>query len=61
MQIMVEKYTHKKKRIGRRTYFCLGLDICSTIVGRLQFLLELFGKGSKYVWINLQLKKQPRD
>lgn len=36
------------------TYFCLGLDICYAVVGRLQFVLELFGKSSKYVRINLQ-------
>lgn len=30
----------------------------STVVGGLQLLLEVFGKGSKYVWINLSWEKQ---
>lgn len=36
------------------THFRLGLDIRYAVVGRLQFFLELFGKGSKHVRINLQ-------
>lgn len=40
------------------TYFCLGLD---TAVGRLQFFLELFGQGSKYIRINLQSESQKTE
>lgn len=36
------------------TYFCLLLGICHAVVGRLQLVLELFGKGGKYIRINLQ-------
>jgi len=37
----------------RLTYFFLRLDISYAVVGGLQLGLELFGKGGKYVWINL--------
>lgn len=39
------------------TDFSLSLVVCSAVVGGLQLLLEFFGKGSKYVRINLPLGK----